>query len=297
MKKMVLSGIAALAIILCFAACENDSTSDSFTEGLIKMVKINGGTFSMGYDDPAFLDNGGDRGVPSHSVTLNSFYMGKYQVTQEQYEDVTGNNPSNHTGPNFPAETVTWYDAVEFCNKLSVKEGLAPVYAITGRTPAEGYPITDAAVTMNINAKGYRLPTEAEWEYACRAGTSSKYSTGDTITTSQAAFGGPDSGVSGKPGITVEVGSFDPNLWGLYDMHGNVYDWCWDWYDVYTGSPATNPAGPETRPGTNSRVARGGSVHCIAENRWDRLSSFFRQNQVDFTAGDYDVGFRVVRSK
>jgi formylglycine-generating enzyme required for sulfatase activity len=124
---------------------------------------------------------------------------------------------------------------VEYCNKLSLKEGLTPAYTINGED-----------VTWNRNADGYRLPTEAEWEYACRAGTTTPFNTGDDITTAQANYDGNE---------TSPVGSFAPNAWGLYDMHGNMWEWCWDWYGGYNTVPQTDPIGVSS--GSN-RVLRGG---------------------------------------
>jgi len=145
----------------------------------VEMVWINSGTFSMGNSD-----NEDYYASPPHQVTISKgFNMGKYEVTQEQYQAVTGVKPSYFHGGNGrepasgetqskrPVEAVTWYDAVEFCNKLSEQEGLTKVYTITGRSPATGYPITSATVTVNWETNGYRLLTEAEWEYACRAET------------------------------------------------------------------------------------------------------------------------------
>ncbi|MCL2244590.1 MAG: SUMF1/EgtB/PvdO family nonheme iron enzyme, partial [Treponema sp.] len=151
----------------------------------IKMMQINAGTYTRGIANDSMY-----RASPPHQVTLTkSFYMGKYLVTQDQYMEVMGYDPSQNTvGTPLPVDSVSWYDAVEFCNKLSLKENRTPVYTITGRTPASGYPIDSAAVTVNWNANGYRLPTEAEWEYACRAGTTTLYNTGDEITPEQANF-------------------------------------------------------------------------------------------------------------
>ena len=203
-----------------------------------------------------------------HQVKVSGFYMSKFPVTQEQYASVMGYNDSTFPGANNPVEMVTWYDAVEFCNRLSEREGFKSVYTITNRVPPDGsYPITSATVEANWGADGYRLPTEAEWEYACRAGTTTAWNTGANIDQSQANFSsyyGPN---------TTPVGKFDSNRWGLYDMHGNVWEWCWDWYT----------------PGSVS-VVRGGSWFSPSME----LRSAFRSSAGTGSREDR-LGFRLVR--
>jgi formylglycine-generating enzyme required for sulfatase activity len=241
------------------------------------MVRINGGTFTMG--SPASEP---ERNVAEiqHSVSINPFYMGRYEVTQREWLEIMGNNPSHFKGDNLPVENVSWYDAVEYCNRLSEWERLTPAYTING---------TD--VTWNKNAKGYRLPTEAEWEYACRAGTITAFSTGMNITTNQANYDGnsPYNGNAGGMyrGKTIPVGSFMPNSWGLYDMHGNVWEWCWDWYGEYSRGVQTDPAGPASG---SRRVFRGGSWY--GAGRYLRSAS----RGSDGPSGrDGNLGFRLVR--
>jgi formylglycine-generating enzyme required for sulfatase activity len=230
------------------------------------MVRIEGGTFTMGSPSNE-AGRGGDED-PQHQVTLSAFYMGKYEVTQAEYEAVMGTNPSYIRGSNLPVERVNWYNVVEFCNRLSQSEGLTPAYSGSG-----------SSITCNWNANGYRLPTEAEWEYACRAETTTPFSTGNNITTSQANY---------IENSTKPVGSFDPNPWGLYDMHGNVWEWCWDWYGSYSSGAQTNPHGPATGVG---RVLRGGSYGYNGHN----LRSACRgDNNPNVWYGI--IGFRLVRS-
>lgn len=222
-----------------------------------EMVFVEGGTFQMGSND------GQSDEKPVHSVTVGSFMIGKYEVTQELWESVMGNNPSNFKGSKRPVEKVSWYDAVEFCNKLSEKEGLQKAYSRSG-----------ANTTCDFNANGYRLPTEAEWEYAARGGASStntQYSGSNTI-------GNVAWYVSNSNNTTYEVGTKSPNQLGIYDMSGNVWEWCWDLYSVF---------------GVFCRVNRGGSWVDIAE-----LCRLASRNIFLTPDKRYDdLGFRLVRTK
>ncbi|WP_461245852.1 formylglycine-generating enzyme family protein [Treponema sp. R6D11] len=264
------------------------------------MVSIPGGTFTMGspVNEPNRYND-----ETQHQVTLSGFKMSKYQVTQEQYQAVMGNAEDRTIidygkGDNYPIYYVNWYDAIVFCNKLSIKEGLNPVYSINGSTnpsnwgniPTNSNETWNAAA-MDKNKSGYRLPTEAEWEYACRAGTITPFNTGDNITTDQSNYNGnfPYNGnVTGiNRGQTTPVENFAPNAYGLYDMHGNLNEWCWDWYKADITEDNANPTGVAN--GT-SRVERGGYWGDAGQY----LRSAYRGKNAPNTRS-YMIGFRLVR--
>jgi formylglycine-generating enzyme required for sulfatase activity len=233
------------------------------------MVWIPPGTFTMG-SPPSERDRYSDEG-PQTLVTISrGFFLGKYEVTQREYLAVMGSNPSWFTGDlDRPVERVSWYEAVAYCERLTQQERAA------GRLPA-GYE--------------YRLPTEAQWEYACRAGTTTATAFGDSLSSTQANFDGnyPYNGGARGPylGRTTKVGSYSPNAWGLYDMHGNVWEWCADWYsDSYPGGRVTDPQGPTWGL---DRVLRGGGWFSVGLNC--RSAIRFRFNPSDWY---YVLGFRV----
>ncbi|QSV74142.1 MAG: SUMF1/EgtB/PvdO family nonheme iron enzyme [Aphanizomenon flos-aquae KM1D3_PB] len=247
----------------------------------LEMMLVPGGTFIMG-SPPKELERR-DNESPQHSVTVQPFFMGKYQVTQAQWRFVAQlaqvnreleQDPSNFKGDNRPVEQVSWEDAVEFCDRLS---------QYTGRI--------------------YRLPSEAEWEYACRAGTKTPFHFGETITTDLANYDGTDnesmgwsgSYDSGPKGVyreeTTEVGSFEvANNFGLYDMHGNVWEWCQDdWHGKYKGAPIDGSAWLDNEESSNTKLLRGGSW---ALNPEDCRSAYRSNGLLD---DHYDhIGFRVV---
>ena len=221
----------------------------------IEMAQIPAGTFTMGID--AYMNE------VEFDVTLSAFKMSKFEVTQELYEAVMETNPSHFKEDTLaegeiqgrrPVETVTWFDAIDFCNKLSVREGLEPVYSINVIETYE-VNIIDATVTVNWTKNGYRLPTEAQWEYACRAGTDTDYYFGDDQTklTDYAWY------QENADWKTHEVGKKLPNSYGLYDMHGNAYEWCWDYFGDYPTAPQTDYKGAENPDEYYRRIVRGGS--------------------------------------
>lgn len=242
--------------------------AQSFSENVngvqLEMVLIPAGTFTMGSPD-AEAERGSDEG-PQHRVSVGQFYMGKYEVTQAQWRAVMGTNPSRFKGDNLPVENVSWNEAVEFCRKLTQMSG-----------------------------REYRLPTEAEWEYAARAGTTTPFAFGSSLSSEQANFdgnypyGGAAKGVYRQQ--TTAVGSFQPNGFGLYDMHGNVWEWCQDWYhENYNGAPSDGSAW-ESGGEQQYRVLRGGS--------WNDVGYFCRSAiRYGLAPGVHSgyFGFRVVVS-
>lgn len=225
------------------------------------------GTFTMGSpeDEEGHRDN-----ETQHTVTLTQgFHIGTTEVTQELYEAVMGDNPSSHSScATCPVVSVDWYDAVKFCNALSKLEGLKPAYSISGDN-----------VTRNQGASGYRLPTEAEWEYAARAGETHPYAGSDDVD-AVAWYSGNSSGK------THPVATKAPNAWGLYDMSGNVFEWTGDWYDYYDTSRDKDPQGPSTG---DARVYRGGGLRNLAD-----LSRAAFRNCLNPDLADRNLGFRVV---
>ena len=235
-----------------------------------EMVFVEGGTFQMG---DHFKEGDSDE-LPLHDVTVSSFYIGKYEVTQGRYKAAMGSNPSNFSGDNNPVETVTWYNAVAYCNSLSVSEGLEQCYTING-----------TYVVCDFTKNGYRLPTEAEWKYAAHGGVKHtdnyKYS-GTTNNLGDYAWYAPNSGST-----THEVGTKLANQLGIHDMSGNVYEWCWDWHGSYVSDSQTNPTGATS--GSN-RIFCGGSwyahvYYMRVANRGSYVPSY----------SDYDIGFRLLR--
>jgi len=283
------TAIVALTVIIVFSmvACD-DKANDGGKVVTVVEVQIPGGSFEMG-------SGSNESEKPVHTVTLSSFYMGKYEVTQEQWEAVMGSNPSFfafNKVQSLPVERVNWYDALVFCNKLSMREGLSPAYRISGSTdPAKwgSVPTTNDnstwdAVEIVAGSTGYRLPTEAQWEYAARGGNGSPgnytYSGSDTIN--YVAW------YEGNCVSTRKVGEKAPNGLGLYDMTGNVWEWCWNGYGKYPREAQTDPEGWVVYG--SYRVLRGGSWDYPAE----RARSTYRYSSVPYDRSPY-IGFRLVR--
>ena len=246
-----------------------------------ELILVKGGRFMMGSSESE-ISRGKDE--VRRSIVLSYFHLAPYAVTQKEYQEIMNTNPSHFKGDTLPVENVTWFEAITYCNEQSKKEGLSPVYVIS--TSGEQH------VTWNRNANGYRLPTEAEWEYACRAGTATPFNTGGNITPEQANYYGTypyNNAPSGQYlAKTVPVGSFAPNAWGLHDMHGNVWEWCWDLYGEYALGEQTNPTGVEDGA---FRVNRGGGWNDFGRH----LRSAYRaaHNPANRT---FNIGFRVARN-
>ncbi len=278
MKKNLLKvSLLMMAAAVCFS-CEELNKLNAPEE----MVFVKGGTFQMGSTD------GGSNEEPVHSVTLSDFYIGKYEVTQAEYTAVMGSNPSLFKGDDLPVEQVSWYDAIEYCNALSIAEGLTPYYAIDKTTEDPNNTSTSDevkwTVTCNTSSKGYRLPTEAEWEYAAKGGNQTQgYTYSGSNTLDDVAWYDENSN-----GTTHTVGTKAANELGIYDMSGNVWEWCWDWYGTYSSTAETNPQGPASG---EYRVIRGGSwysldLNCRSSNRYGN----FADNRFNY------LGLRVARS-
>lgn len=277
MKKASLFLIICTLLISFGCQKQSDPISSPITSN-IPMIAIQSGTFNMG-------DNFGDgygNERPVHSVTLSAFMVSKTEITVSQWGAVTDTSPSYKFGGNLPVTNISWYDAIAFCNKLSIAEGRVPCYTLNGNTHPNSW-VSDSIVMTKTG--GYRLPTEAEWEYAARGcGQVIKYAgTSDTALLKNYAWYW-----SNSESIAHDVATKLPNSLGLYDMSGNVWEWCWDWHDIYSSSAVTNPIGASRGIW---RTFRGGGYHWNNE-AFSRLSS----RGMNYPYMKFiDVGFRVVR--
>lgn len=306
MKKILFTVVACL---LC---------GSIFSES--KMILIKSGTFLMG--SPA-SERMRDADEAQHSVTVDDFYCDAFEVRQSDYEKLTGKNPSWNKGANLPVENVSFYDALEYCNKKSAAEGLAAVYKMGGKNAK----VPD--VFVDLAADGYRLLTEAEWEYACRAGTATIFSTGNWNNPKDANYEGsypylieenyvrrtnPNVQSGLNRGKTIAVDSLAPNAFGLYNMHGNVSEWVFDYYGGYdaavsasevAGAAGTGRAGGKNASGAGGksvlnplgatvgvyRVNRGGGFNDFGKH----LRSAYRSASNPLTK-DRNLGFRIARN-
>lgn len=250
------------------------------------LVLIQGGTFTMGSpaDEPWRSDD-----EVQHEVAVSDFYLSPTEVSQLEYNTLMG---AGDAGDDVPVADVSWYDAIAYCNALSAEAGLEPAYAVDGEN-----------VTWNLAADGYRLPTEAEWEFACRAGTAGPFNLDHSISADEANYYGhypyeiegnyfDQDALDVKPGVyrgeRIATASFAPNNWGLYDMHGNVAEWVWDYYGAYDANALQDPTGPSAG---SLRVNRGGGWNDFAKN----LRSAYRASLTP-TSSSPSVGFRIARS-
>jgi len=301
--KWLTTVLIVASIALGVIGCNNPSGPDNGGTKEERFVLIPAGTFQMGSNE------GYDANKPVHEVTITKpFYMGKYEVTQAEYEkycSYTGSNSPSSSygdGDNYPAYYVSWYDALVYCNKRSMEENLTPCYSIDGSTDPEHWgavptayndPLRDTwdAVECNWNANGYRLPTEAEWEYAARAGDNTVDSLTYSGTSDVNKLGDYAWYCDNSNSTTHEVGTKLPNAFGLYDMSGNVYEWCWNWL--------TDSYDTTTEGGSDPTGASAGSYRDYRGGGWSFNSD---DCAVSCRYGDYPyyryyfLGFRVVRA-
>lgn len=276
--RVVCLAALALTALLPAVSCQQQAAPPATNAALpvvvtrsgIEMLLVPAGTFTMGSADGPADER------PPHLVELDAFLLDRSEITQEQFGKLVLGNPSHFKGPTRPVEQISWAEAARFCNERSKREGLEPCY-------------NDDAV-CNFQASGYRLPTEAEWEYACRAGSATDYYFGpDSQKLGDHAWYGDNAAKTTHP-----VAAKRPNAWGLYDMIGNVAEWCNDVYDekYYTAAPAKNPPG-----------AADGERYVLRGGAWNSGAKLCRSSsRVGENPGFQDacfardaIGFRCVR--
>ena len=287
--SQLVMAMGAVALQFGLSAVASAAPATAPTTGSDGFILLQGGSFTMG--SPT-TEKQRQADATQHTVTLSPFYVDPFEVTQKDYEEIMGTNPSHFSGANLPVENVTWYDAIRYCNALSERQGLTPVYTIDGTT-----------VTWDRSANGYRLLTEAEWEYAARAGTHTVFHDGDYITSDNANFSGtypylieenyvnhsnPNVQTSDYRMETMEVNTLAPNGFGLYHMQGNVSEWCFDYYGQYDTISSQDPTGPATGA---LRVNRGGGWNDFAK----QLRSAYRSVTTPDTY-EQNLGFRLARN-
>ena len=266
-----------IALLLAVCGCRKQADPPPRPEEIttktgIKMIVLPAGEFTMGDD------NGDDDERPARRVSVGAFLMDKYEVTQKAYKDLMGTIPPTKTpAADRPVQQTTWLQAAQYCNARSLREGLTPCYDVS-------------TLKCSFDVDGYRLPTEAEWEYACRAGTTGDYFFGGDprVLTKYAWFKG-NARKAAHP-----VGRMQPNNWGLYDMQGNISEWCNDHYDEawYQKAGGDNPRGPDT---AQYRVLRGGNWDSSAETCRSSARHFEAPGFADVCFRRDAIGFRCVR--
>jgi formylglycine-generating enzyme required for sulfatase activity len=267
-------GAASPAALLEASAAD---TSAMAADPRPELIAIPGGAFWMGSKEDEH-GRGPDEG-PRHQVSVSKFRLCRTEVTQGQWQAVMGQNPSqceHGCGSDLPVQNVSWFDAIEYLDRLSEREGLTRCYADRG---------ADGAIQWNRQCTGYRLPTEAEWEYAARAGTDTAYSAGsEPRVMAEHAWFEHNAGARMHP-----VASKPANPWGLHDMHGNVYEWVWDWHGPYSDAQERDPVGPAEG---RLRVMRGGSFVSWSKD----IRSANRFGVVPTARGGRGLGLRCARS-
>ena len=281
-----------LFVLFIYSGCADNKHFEN-----ADLLIIKGGKFLMGNTSGSGIADE----LPVHTVQVDDFYMSKYELTFEQYDlfcAETGKNTAFDEGwgrGNMPIINVNFYDAAAYCNWLSIQHGLDPCFSGSS-----------IYIKCDFSKNGYRLPTEAEWEYAARAGLNGSISlfSGTAVqeklhifanyADSASGFTWADQDFDDGYAYTAPVGSYLPNAFGLYDLSGNVWEWCWDWYDrnYYHVSPENNPRGPEIVPSRPHRIERGGSWNFLPEYMY-----VFSRRDHDVLDRRDNIGFRLVRSK